>query len=152
MPQMNGIEAAKLIKQQSPTTGIVALTMYEDAGTMRDMLATGVNAYLLKNAEIEEIVTAVHAAYNGRFYVSAATAQHLHSIIGFDSEKCTFTQRELEILQLLWEEQTSREIAQKLFISERTVEDHRKHLQKKTGSKNIVGLLKYALKNKTLRL
>jgi DNA-binding CsgD family transcriptional regulator len=72
-------------------------------------------------------------------------------ILHSSSQDCAFTSREKEIIQLLYEEFTSSEVGDKLYISKRTVEEHRKNIQKKTGAKNVVGIIKYALKNMIIK-
>lgn len=152
MPEMGGIEVTQLIKKQYPNTKVIALSMFEDVGTIREMLLAGASAYLLKNADVTDIIAAIQTTHRGKFFVSTTTSHLLNTFIQYSVTNCALTKREAEILQMLFAELTSREIGERLYLSERTVEEHRKNLQKKTNTRNIVGLLKYALRHKIVKL
>jgi DNA-binding NarL/FixJ family response regulator len=151
MPVMGGTEAIRHIKKYHPRTGIIAISMHEDVQIIKEVLLAGANAYLSKNADVTEITTAIFSAHLGKFYVSTSTSKYMTHILHSSSQDCAFTSREKEIIQLLYEEFTSSEVGDKLYISKRTVEEHRKNIQKKTGAKNVVGIIKYALKNMIIK-
>lgn len=82
MPRMNGLEAARAIRQNQPLTGIIALSMYEEGDIIREAHLAGANAYSLKNAEPQELKAAVEAAHKGMFYLPATTAKHMNCLFG----------------------------------------------------------------------
>ncbi|HEY1115881.1 MAG TPA: response regulator transcription factor [Chitinophagaceae bacterium] len=153
MPVMNGIEVIKHLKMKYPHIGVIALSMHEDLTTIKEIIQAGAKGYLSKIADVEEIILAIKTVFDGRFYSSAAIVSCLMEALQKKvPEQCNFTNREIEIIQLLYQERTSHEIASELFISEETVKDHRKHIQKKVGAKSVVGIIKHALKNHLVKL
>lgn len=153
MPVMNGIEVIKHLKMNYPHIGVIALSMHDDITTIKEIIQAGAKGYLSKIADVEEIILAIKTVFEGRFYSSAAIVSCLMESLNKKApEPCNFTNREIEIIQLLYQERTSHEIASELFISEETVKDHRKHIQKKVGAKSVVGIIKHALKNNLVKL
>jgi DNA-binding NarL/FixJ family response regulator len=146
MPELDGIETAKLIRSKNPTIKIIMLTTYNDREIISELIHTGVAGYLLKNSDKEELVEAINKTMKGRHYFS----EEVEKIIleGLTEKKETpvipLTERELEIVQLLAKEFTNDKIAAALHISYRTVETHRKNIMQKTKAHNLAGLLKYA--------
>lgn len=152
MPVMNGIEATKEIKKEFPETGVIALTMYGDDYLIEDMLEAGANGYLLKNTTSEELVTAVKTVHEGHPYFCNATSLRLSKLIAKnkilqDQKKADFSEKEIEIIQLICEQYASKEIADKTSLAHRTVEKYRDHIMQKTGSRNVVGIVIYAIKH-----
>jgi DNA-binding NarL/FixJ family response regulator len=152
MPVMNGIEATKEIKKEFPETGVIALTMYGDDYLIEDMLEAGANGYLLKNTTSEELVTAVKTVHEGYPYFCNATSLRLSKLIAKnkilqDQKKADFSEKEIEIIQLICEQYASKEIADKTSLAHRTVEKYRDHIMQKTGSRNVVGIVIYAIKH-----
>ncbi len=154
MPNMNGIEATEIIKKQQPEIKILALTMLSEDQHIRKMIKAGASGYILKSSGKEELLEAIYALIDGKHYFSSDATQSIlqelvHPTVSKPTqpENVNITDRELEVLQLIVDEHTNQEIADKLFISVRTVDAHRRSLLQKTGAKNTAGLVKYALKN-----
>jgi DNA-binding NarL/FixJ family response regulator len=150
MPVLDGIETSRRLKKDYPDTKIIMLTMHETQNYVRTLLEIGVDGYLLKTTSREELLTAIRTVLNGQsFYGGDVQKTFMDS---FNSDKVTspikLTRREKEVLLLICDEHNTNEIAEKLFISNHTVESHRKNLLSKTGSKNVAGLVKFALQNK----
>ncbi len=156
MPVMDGIEAHRKIREFFPNQKVVILTMEDDEQFILHLILEGVNGYLLKNSEPEELENAIRKLLKNDFYFPADLS---HLVIKSAREKNftykelpIFTQKEIKILEYICKEFTAPEIAKKLNLSVRTVEGHRSRLLEKTGSKNIAGLVVYALKNKLVYL
>ena len=146
MPGLDGMEAAKLIREKKPDIKIIMLTTYNDREIISELIHIGVSGYLLKNSDKQELVEAVYKVMKGRHYFS----EEVENIIlqGLTERKSAevmpLTERELEVVQLLAKEYTNDKIAAKLNISFRTVETHRKNIMQKAKAHNLAGLLKYA--------
>jgi DNA-binding NarL/FixJ family response regulator len=156
MPVMDGIEAHKKIRTLYPQIKVLILTMDDDEQFMLHLISEGVNGYMLKNSEPEELETAITKLLKNDFYFPANLS---HLIIKSARQKNILsknlpelTPREIETLELICKEYTTPEIADKLYVSVRTVEGYRSRLFEKTGTKNIAGLVVYALKNKLVIL
>lgn len=145
MPGMTGIELTQKIKEELPQIRVIALSMFDKKEIIHELIASGAEGYLLKDIEKSELLNAIHKVVGGEYYYSSSIAGILMKTI---TEKDLLTPREKEIIKLIAEENTNAIIAQKLFISEHTVESHRKNIFRKTNSKSIVGLIKYAYENK----
>lgn len=156
MPGMNGEELTTKIKEFYTTIQVIALSMYDDATHIMDMIEAGVSGYLLKNVNDKELVDAIRMVANGKMYFSSEVSEKITTLVIRQQKKLDqpeeprLTERELEILKLIAEEYSNAEIANTLFISERTVETHRKNMLRKTNNKTIVGLLKYALEKQII--
>jgi len=151
MPDMDGVTLVKKAKQIKPELKIIVLSMHDETVMIREMLSAGVNGYVLKKYAQQELVNAIETVSNGRQYWSAEVNKALlSSLLPQEMPENQVTDRELEVLRLLAEELTSKQIAEKLFISERTVETHRKNLMRKTGATNGIGLMRYAYSKKLL--
>lgn len=153
MPEMNGIELAKNIKRVLPDTKIIALSMFGDAGHINDMISAGASGYLLKNSDKQDVFNAINTVVSGKEYFSQTVKEELEraeKAIEEGPDKPNITAREKEIIQLIAKECSNAQIAEKLFISERTVETHRKNIFRKTNTKSVVGLLKFAMENNLL--
>lgn len=151
MPDMDGLTLVKKAKQIKPSLKIIVLSMHDEVVMIREMLAAGVDGYILKKYAQQELVNAIETISNGRQYWSAEVNKALlSSLLPQEMPENQITDRELEVLRLLAQELTSKQIADKLFISERTVETHRKNLMRKTGANNGIGLMRYAYAKKLL--
>lgn len=153
MPVMDGIETTKRLKETYPDVGIIALTMFNDDNLVVDMLEAGAKGYLLKNTNAKEVAQAIQAVYNGGTYYCSATSQKLTKLIASSKynpykrlPKPTFTEREIQVMKLICQEYSNKEIANVLNISSRTVETHREKILEKTDAKNAVGIALYAIK------
>lgn len=161
MPVMDGLEATKRIKAQYPKIKILLLSMYDNERLINHMMKVGANGYLLKNEDPEVLKEAIYAVMEKEFYfteyVSKALLQGTQKknkeIRPWKTDRgLNITKRELEILQLICQEYTSHEIAEKLAISKRTVENHRQNIIEKTGVKNTAGLIIFALRNRLVTI
>ena len=151
MPDMDGLTLVKKAKQLNAHLKIIVLSMHDEVHMIREMLSAGVDGYVLKKYAQQELVNAIETVGNGRQYWSSEVNKALlSSLLPQEMPENQITDRELEILRLLAQELTSRQIADKLFISERTVETHRKNLMRKTGATNGIGLMRYAYSKKLL--
>ena len=151
MPELNGVEASRQILARVPGTKIVVLSMHSDARYVREMLAIGVVGYLLKQSAFEEIAAAVRAAARNQAYFSPAVAgivaeQFRADATGAREDPSPLTPREKQVLQLLAEGNSPRLVAEKLHISVKTVETHRRRLMAKLDIHNLAGLTKYAVR------
>jgi DNA-binding NarL/FixJ family response regulator len=154
MPLMDGIEACKAIKLKHPHMQVIALSMFNEDNLIVDMLEAGARGYLLKNTNKHELLQAVRAVYEGSTYYCMATSGKLTRMIAeskFNPYRNQpvkkFTPREMEIIKLMCEQHTNKEIATLLRLSIRTVESHREKIQEKTGARNSIGIVIYAIKN-----
>lgn len=153
MPGLNGIKTTKMVKEEHPSIKVLALTMSSDDSHIRQMVQAGASGYIMKSAGRDELTHAIHDVMAGKHYFSD---QATHSIMmdlvknkGKSSapDPIHITDRELEVLQMIVKEHTNQEIAEKLHISPRTVDAHRRNLLQKTGARNTAGLVKYAFQN-----
>ncbi|MEX0660821.1 MAG: response regulator transcription factor [Balneolaceae bacterium] len=153
MPVMDGIAATKIIKEGRPDIKILALTMSNDDSHVRQMVQAGASGYIMKSAGREELTKAIKEIMMGKHYFSdQATESILMDMVKNKGKNSVpdvvhITEREKEVLQLIVKEFTNQEIAEKLFISPRTVDAHRRNLLQKTGARNTAGLVTYAFQN-----
>lgn len=150
MPEMDGIEATKRVKSLYPDVRIIALSMLDEEKYLEKMIQIGVQGYLLKNSNAKTLISAIKQVAEGKQYFSSEfipyfTKKYMPQGELENTEK--LTKREIEILKLIAEGLTNNEIAIKLFISLKTVKNHRTNIISKTGSKNTASLLMYAIKN-----
>lgn len=151
MPDMDGVTLVKKAKLINPTLKIIVLSMHDEVGLIKEMLSAGVDGYVLKKYAQQELVSAIENVNFGRqFFSSEVNKALLSTLIPQENSEHSITERELEVLKLLAKELTSKQIADKLFISERTVETHRKNLMRKTNSTNGIGLVRYAYEKKII--
>lgn len=142
-----GADLTKLTKREFPKIKIIALSMQDDFINISKMIKSGANGYLLKNVKFHELHKAINKVMLGETYVqNSITAKFIN---GYQRENHTeeaniLSPREVEIIRLIAKEYTSADISKMLFISEHTVETHRKNIWRKTGVKSIVGLLNFA--------
>lgn len=150
MPETNGLDFIKKIKtiekELPQIPKYIVLTSYTKINVFKQFYNIGVSAYLSKNVSQLELLNVIKKVLNNeKYFEKSIYDAFINSNIGSNSVE--FTTRELEVLQLILEEKTTNEIAEKLQISPFTVEGHRKNLMQKTNSKNVVGLIKYSLLN-----
>ncbi len=151
MPVMNGIEALKEIKKSFPSTKVIILSMHEESGMIKSLMALGANGYLLKSCSQDELLGAISSVAMGQQYFSHGVVRSLlqtESSPASSTHELTelLTDRETEVLQLIAEGFSNKEIGAKLFISHRTVDTHRTNLMKKLNVGNIAGLISFAIK------
>jgi two-component system nitrate/nitrite response regulator NarL len=144
MPDMDGLILVKKAKEINPNLKVMVLTMHNEPVKVQDMIALEIDAYILKKYAQQELKTAYDVVKNGGKFWSNEVNDILVRGLGLQTEELILTDREIDVLKLIIEEKNSREIAEILFISERTVETHRKNMIRKTNSHSTVGLIKYA--------
>lgn len=154
MPVMDGWETARKIVSKFPNVKIVMISMHDSLQIISDLIEIGVHSYLLKNADPDEVHKAIISVINNDFYYNHLVSKALHKKIqkeGFEkpngTKRADLSPREIEILKLICQELTMKEIGEHLFLSEQTIHTHRKNLMKKTQAKNAVGLVKFAFQN-----
>ncbi len=154
MPVMDGIQASKLILKTQPDTKIIALSMFDEETLIVDMLEAGAKGYLLKNADKQEILDAIETVYEDKTYYCHHTSARLTNMIvksNFNpykkKEPVSFNEREIEIIKLICQQNSSKEISDKLYLSSRTVEGYRTKILEKMNARNTVGVVVYALKH-----
>ncbi|GAB5524207.1 MAG: response regulator transcription factor [Roseivirga sp.] len=151
MPYMDGIDLAKELLRKNPAQKVIALTMFNEPQLIKRMLQIGVMSYVLKSSGKSEIQQAINIVMQGGQYYSAEVTHVIMNKLRGVGQKAAvsnspaLTDREMEILHLILKQQTNQEIAEELFISARTVEAHKRNLLEKTGSKNVAGLVLYAI-------
>jgi DNA-binding NarL/FixJ family response regulator len=152
LPGMGGIEATRRMKAMHPGINVLILTVYEDESFLREAIKAGASGYVIKRAAEEDLIRAIHAVQRGDMYVHPAMTRKLlqdlsPSVETKRSAVHLLTPRELEIMRYIIRGYTSRQIAEALFISARTVEGHRASLMSKLDLKNRVELVEFAQKN-----
>ena len=152
MPGLNGIEATRQIKTDMPQIKVIALSMHSESRFVSEMLKAGASAYILKDAAFEELVQATHACIAGKIYLSPVIAERVVKdyITHIPRENLSafsiLTQREREILQLIAEGKSTKEVASLLYISVKTVETHRQKIMEKLNLNSVAELTKYAIR------
>jgi two-component system nitrate/nitrite response regulator NarL len=144
MPLMSGIELTRLVKSKFPRIKIIAISMHGEGAVVKEMVDAGISGYILKNTGRTELLEALDRVHAGGTYFAEEVTKVILNSVSFGAQERRLTNREIEIIKLINQEYTNKEISAKLFISERTVETHRKNIFRKTGTQSIVGLLKYA--------
>ncbi len=155
MPNMNGLEATRQITERCPNTQIVILSMYDNEEYLREALRAGASAYVLKRAAAKELVGAIQTVRQGQSYLDPALTRTLISdyvrqVERVDEAPDSLTDRELEVLKLVAEGFTNRQIALKLTISIKTVQTHRANLMDKLNLHDRTELVRYAIRRKLI--
>lgn len=148
MPQLNGLEAAQEIQRLSPQTKVVLLTMHDEESFSVEALKRGVRGYVLKSQAATELVYAVKEVINGAVYLSPGISEGVVNAMLSRAEHSTdlLTCREKQVLQLIAEGNTTKEIAEYLHLSVKTAESHRSHIIERLDIHNIAGLVRYAIR------
>lgn len=158
MPVMDGWKTSKYILKNYPSTHIIMVSMHDSLSIVSKLIELGVHSYLLKNASPEEVQKAIASVINNDFYYNQLVASALNEKMNSSanlktvSESSNLTKREIEILGLICQELTMKEIGEQLFISEQTIHTHRKNLMRKIEAKNAVGLVKFAIQNQIVSM
>lgn len=154
MPKMTGIELTQRVKKEFPDVKVLALSVSYDVSIVHDLMDAGISGFILKTIGRNELIEAINEVSKGNVYFSREVSNEiLRSLANRnDSEEEIYrlTDREIEILKLIAQEFSNADIAKQLYISERTVETHRKNIYRKTNTKTIVGLIKYAVERKLI--
>ena len=154
MPEMDGIQFTRALLEKHPKVKVIALSMFGEKSTISEMLDAGVSGYILKNTGKKELSDALQkVAGGGMFFSDEVAAEMMKAMsergqLKAEEIKVHLTEREKEIIKLIAKEYSNAKIGETLFISERTVETHRKNIFRKTGTKTVVGLIKYIIENK----
>lgn len=149
MPDMDGTETLTRLRADHPEVRVLMLTMHDSERLINHLMQLGANGFLLKDEDAEVVCRAVRTVVDDgmffRDYVSKALLKGARAKVkSTDPFAPKLSERELEIIRLICAEKTSKEIAEQLFISARTVEGHRRNIQDKIGAKNIAGIVLYA--------
>ena len=159
MPLLNGVEATKIINKEYPNSKVIALTSYNTKSFIANMIEVGASSYLIKSASPQEMIDTINEVAKKGFYYNDNVLQIIQDdvLIKGKSLRSIFdedflTNREKEVLQCICNQLSTVEIAEKLFLSVRTVEGHRNNLVVKTGVKNVAGLVVFAIQNKIIHL
>jgi DNA-binding NarL/FixJ family response regulator len=158
MPVLNGVEATKKIRVDFPNIKIIALSSYDSDVFISNMLGVGAASYLVKDAKAEEVYTTIKQVHEKGFYYNDKLVAILHQNSQDQNFKKSaldeklISDREIAILELICKQHTTKEIAKKLALSTRTVDRHRDSLLTKTNSRNVAGLVAFAIQNSILDL
>jgi two-component system response regulator NreC len=158
MRELNGIDATRQLVKMSPKVKVLALSMYSDKRFIKGMLKAGASGYMLKDSAFKELIDAIRVIVGGKIYISPSVASIVmddyleHSSERESSTRSLLTVRELEVLQLLAEGKSTKQIALNLSISIKTIESHRNRVMQKTGVNNIADLTKYAIREGIISL
>ncbi len=149
MPDLNGIEAARVIHAKCPAVRIVMLSMHATAEYVYRAFEAGASGYLLKEAAVEEVITAVRAVHAGKRYVSPALAESVRDLASAHGRGPvdSLSTRERQVLQLVVEGRTSSEIARMINLSPKSVDTYRSRLMAKLGVRDLPSLVKFALEH-----
>lgn len=153
MPEMNGIEATRQVKRALESTRVLILTMHENEEYLFQVLRAGASGYILKEAADTELISAIRVVYSGRFYMSPSAqtmmvGDYLLRVRSGEERDSysALTEREREILKLVAEGLTNNQIAERLYISPKTVDTHRTHIMDKLNLHSRAELVKYAMR------
>lgn len=157
LPQLNGIDLATKLRQEAPEIRIIILTMHKSEDLMTRALRAGVRGYVLKDNALEELIKCIETVYHGNIYLSQSVTQmvvdgFIKNSAGELPKEEVISTREREILQLLAEGKSNKEISSILKLSVNTVETHRANIMRKLGFKNVVSLVLYAVRNHLIEL
>ncbi len=158
MPRLNGLEATRQIKRDSPKVKILILSMHENEEYIRQVLASGAMGYILKDAASKDLLGAIRSVYNGEMVLSPAITRLViedylrWGDLQLQDNADILTQREREILQLIAEGHTNKQIAEILCISVKTVQAHRGNLMSKLDLHDRSELIKYAIRKKIIEV
>lgn len=151
MPGMSGVELTRQVKQLFPEVRVLVLSMYNDREIVNEILMSEAEGYILKNTGRQELLNAIHRIADNSTYYSNEVLNIMMTRLKkqkvVEKNTALLTPREIEIVKLIMQELSSEEIADKLFISKRTVDTHRKNIIQKTNTRTLVGLIKFAMEN-----
>lgn len=154
MPVMDGVETMKRMRTDHPDVKVLVLSMHSEEKFIVHLMELGANGYLLKTAEATEVENAIRSVAESGYYFSDMVSQvMLQGLVKKDKVRPYFnvidplSEREIEVLKLICAEKTTPEIAERLFLSPRTVEGHRNNILLKTGARNVAGLVVFAMTN-----
>lgn len=156
MPGLTGVELTREVKSRFPEVKVLVLSMFNDRDIVSDILMSEAEGYILKSAGKQELINAINRILdNSTYYCNEVTNIMLSRVRKqkmIEKNTATLTPREIEIIKLIMEEYSSEEIAEKLFISKRTVDTHRKNIIHKTNTRTLVGLIMFAIENNLVEI
>jgi DNA-binding NarL/FixJ family response regulator len=157
MPEMNGIEATRILKKQQSGVKVIAVSMHSDRQFVKGILEAGADGYLLKNCTYRQLIDAIQSVVEGKKYLSDDITEmvikgYLDPAEDVNDNQSELSEREMEILKLYAEGKSTREISEKLFISVKTVGTHKQHIFEKLGLKSNADMVKYAIKEGLIQL
>lgn len=153
MPKKSGLDVAKNMVKENPDLKIIFLTMHKSEEILAEAFESGAKGYVLKENAFEELIKAIHTVMNGKLYVSSELSPTLlHGFLSNERRGSDLSVREREILKLLAEGYSNKEISDMLIISIKTVETHRANIMRKNNFKNITELVLYAARNHLIEL
>ncbi len=147
LPDDDGLTLVRKVKRLWPEIKILVLSMHNESHLVKEILKEGIDGYVLKKDSKDELIDALYSVKKGKLFVSNEINSMLVRNLHQPDEQKLLTEREREILKLIAKEFTNKMIAEELFISERTVETHRKNIFRKTKTNSLVGLIKFAYAN-----
>lgn len=156
MPVLDGIRATQQIKKELSHIKIIIISMHDEAQFVSHLMELGANGYLLKDADPDEVENAIYTVHNEDYYYGAFLLKVMHNrminkpvkkVVPNFSIQIELSEREIEVLQHICEGTTAPQIAEKINLSHRTIEGHRNRIMEKTGTKNIAGLVAWAVRN-----
>ncbi len=153
MPEMDGVETTKYIREHFPGVKVIALSMFDDEQLILEMLESGATGYLLKNSDKAEVIEAINTVYDDIPYYCKFTSAKLAKLIAYSKKtdkkkqkESEFSDREKEIIRMMCEEYSNKEIAEKLFISPRTIEGIRMKILDKMNVRSVAGVVIEAIR------
>ena len=159
MPIMDGMEASRTISKRFPDIGIIAFSTFDESYMVFDMLEVGAKGYLVKNTPRDEIIDAIQIVSQGSMYYCNSTSRSLIRLIAPSqhnhfkhTNQISFVPNEIAIIKLICQQLTTKEIADRLHLGIRTVEDYSKRIKEKIDAKNLVGIALFAVKNHIVKL
>ena len=147
LPGMDGLGLVKYIKRAHPLVKVIVLSMHRESHLVKEILKEGVSGYVLKDDPSKELLNALQNAKQDKIYLSDDISKMLIEALNFQQGQKLFSEREREILKLIAQEHSSKQIADILFISERTVESHKRNMMKKADTNTSIGLVNFGYKN-----
>jgi two-component system, NarL family, nitrate/nitrite response regulator NarL len=147
LPGMTGLELSMKVKEKYPSIKRVLLSMHDEAHLIKQIMKAGVDGYILKSIQQSELKSALRQIKSGMPYISPEITKMIMTDMSSNQKEELLTEREQEIVKLIVKEYSNKAIAEKLFISERTVETHRKNIFRKTNTTSLVGLVKFAFEH-----
>jgi DNA-binding NarL/FixJ family response regulator len=149
MPLLNGIDAAKEIQKQAPNTRVILLTMHDEEAYVLQALRSGARGYVLKNQAASDLTNAIKKVIGGSIYLSPKISEAVVSALVAQQSAPTelLTSREKQVLQLIAEGKTTKEIATLLSLSVKTTESHRSHIMQRLNMHNVASLVRYAVRH-----
>jgi DNA-binding NarL/FixJ family response regulator len=155
MPLVNGIEAVRLVRQELPSAKVLVLSMHSDLSIVEEAFRAGASGYMLKTGGLDELLKAIRCTFSGGRYVTPLLGDVVSSLVMSGAHNCAPsgpTTRQRQVLQLLAEGKTMKEIGQELKISPKTIESHKYEIMRTFGLKTTAELVRYAVRNKLVQV